>query len=398
MYSLPYILFTLYLCVLMFVEFYCIKTNKGIVLTRQIAIISFVLFFGLRYFVGYDIGMYYWNFTNLPTIFDITPSILKNKFEIGWVLYTILCKTIFVNFEIFVFINVLIDGIILNEVIKRYSKYYVLGLIIFIGYYGFIYEVEQLRNAKAVLIFLYSLRYAERREPWKYMLLNVIGMSFHTSAIVYLLVYPFLNKESEQKHRIIILAVCLVIFLFRIPIITATYDFFINISLGHIKERLITYKYAQLQQGLPLKLSISSLSTIFSYLLLTLVGYNRLTEENKTNNLFINLFILYAVCHLCFYEIGVLSTRVSALFIFAYVVLYPNLIASLETKTNKLLLVGLITLCSIGRLHIQTSQSQLYKYETIFNHSPLNQKLKEIGKETQKQRKGNIERNKDLKD
>lgn len=54
-YTIPYLLFLLFLILLMFLEFYQLKYNRGITGIRLIVMISFLLFFGLKGFVGRDV-------------------------------------------------------------------------------------------------------------------------------------------------------------------------------------------------------------------------------------------------------------------------------------------------------------------------------------------------------
>ena len=103
-YSYPYLLLLLFLTILMMAEFHCIKTGKGVKLVRQIAIVSFILFFGLRFYVGYDVIQYKNFYDQLPTLFQ-PKSNFQYRFEIGWYLYNVLCKSLSLSFEAFIFFN-----------------------------------------------------------------------------------------------------------------------------------------------------------------------------------------------------------------------------------------------------------------------------------------------------
>lgn len=132
-YTIPYLLFLLFLILLMFLEFYQLKYNRGITGIRLIVMISFLLFFGLKGFVGRDVFLYYDLFSNLPTINHWNSDFFKlNDYEVGFKILMSVSKTIVPNFFFFSFLSVFIDAMILHFIIKRYSRYYVLAFIIYI--------------------------------------------------------------------------------------------------------------------------------------------------------------------------------------------------------------------------------------------------------------------------
>ena len=75
-------------------------------------------------------------------------QVLYSGYELGFQIYTSFIKTLTNNYFIYNFINVSVDFIILYFVIKRFSKYPILSLLLFFSIYGVALEIDMIRNAK----------------------------------------------------------------------------------------------------------------------------------------------------------------------------------------------------------------------------------------------------------
>ena len=232
-YSFPYLLLLLYYVVLMFLEFRNIKFGKDTKYIEWAAIIGFVFFFGLRGFVNTDWLIYYNMFNSLPTLWggdlgavfttDFTEdfvtdaSIDQAGIELGFIFGSVFIKSIIPDYYVWVFINTVIDVILLHLFFKRYSSYYTLSFIFFLVFGGLAIELNLMRNIKALLLFLLSIKYIQERRLLPYLLMNGAGLLFHSSALLFLPLYFFLQREWPKWLIWTIFIVGNILFLLQIP-------------------------------------------------------------------------------------------------------------------------------------------------------------------------------------
>ena len=159
-------------------------------------IVLMVVFFGFR-------GFIYTDWLNYYQVYDASPSLINGAYPIklffekpwekGFLFYMIVCKTISSNYFFFQFVSCTIDFIILFNFFKRIiPEYIIFGFILFVLFSGITIEFNLLRNSKAIMLFLISLKYIEEKNFVKYLILNSIGCLFHTTALLYLPLYFFL--------------------------------------------------------------------------------------------------------------------------------------------------------------------------------------------------------------
>ena len=235
-------------------------------------------------------------------------------------LYSSIVKTIIPNYFGWVFINTLIDLLVLRYVFKNYTHSQILPFLFFIAFNGLLIEFNLYRNIKAIDLFLLSLPYLQRRKILPYMILNLLGVSFHVSSLIYIPLYWLLCRRIPKVVLWSGIIVANIVFLGQISVIS---DFLNTLNFLQSLEFYDSFSaYAENSEKAKL-LSIGYLERTFSIITFTLL-YNKLIQQRDSNVIFYNCFWLYYVSFLCFYEVSVLVDRIPTLFIFSYWVLYPN--------------------------------------------------------------------------
>lgn len=288
---------------------------------QNIAFILLLVFIGLRGHIYSDFIQYYKFFEELPNLFELDIYFFSDwYFEPGYVLYSSALKTLIPNYFAWVFVNTLIDLLIFRHVFKEYTSSQILPFIFFIAFNGLFVEFNLYRNVKSIELFLLSIPYLKHRKLLPYMLLNLLGMTFHSTSIVYLPLYFMLDREIPAKVRWGGIIVANLIYLGQIHIISDlinSLDAFQSLTAfdklaGHAANSDSSYG-----------LSFGHLERTFSILVFTIL-YDRLCADRSTNRLFYNCFWLYYITFLCFYEVTVLTERIPILFVFGYWILYSN--------------------------------------------------------------------------
>lgn len=357
--AIPYILVALILFFLYLCESKRIKSNISISTAQRLSFVILLVFIGLRGHIYSDFISYYPFYDDLPNIYNLRSSFLtEHRFEPGFVLYSSLIKTIIPNYFGWVFINTLLDLLVLNFVFKRYTTSRIIPFFFYIGFYGLMIEFNLYRNIKAIDLFLLSLPFLEQRKFLPYILLNLIGTTFHSSSFVYIPLYFIINKEIPNIIKWGGIIIANIIFLFKINVIgdilnslsiIQSMTFWDKLS-GHIENSDASQIF-----------SIGYFERTFSILTFTLL-YQKLVNQNKSNIIFYNCFWLYYVTFLCFYEVQVLTERIPRLFVFSYWILYPNIIY-LKYNARKLIYILSTVLVFLKVYTGNTAPSA--KYENI---------------------------------
>jgi hypothetical protein len=362
-YSIPYLIFMGYLFVLMFVEFRKINRQQSTRSVRVLTIAGFLFFFGLRGFIYSDWYSYYPFFEEIGTLWDgnMLPPAGYNK-EIGFVIYSAIIKSIFPNYFFWVFISCLIDILILNAVFKRYVKYYVLAFIVFFVLGGCLIEINLMRNIKAIFLFIISIKYIQERRFVPFLLLTMLAISFHISAIVYIPMYFLLHRKYSKTLLWATFIVGNIIFLLQIEYVQPMLIFLGDLLGGRITV-LINGYLANNMYNYHYGFSIGYFERALTYMLVMLC-YNRLLQQNKTNLIFINAYVLYFFFFFFCSEIKVITERLPFLFIFSYWILYPQLFEMVKLRMNKLVVLPVFML--FFSLKIAMGNSNLFaKYDNL---------------------------------
>jgi hypothetical protein len=344
----------------MFAEFHNINKQQSTKWIRVLTIVGFLFFFGLRGFVYTDWYNYYPYFNGLPKLWEIGSGTFQ--YEIGFELYSIFIKSIWNNYFFWIFISSLIDACLLHVFFKRYSKYYVLGIIIFVVFHGFIIEINLLRNIKAMLLFLLSLRYIKEQKIIPFLLLNILAISFHLSAIVYIPAYFLLHREYSKKILWAIFLIGNIVFLAQLEYIAPIFNFLGNMIGGKTALKTSLYLHDNFYSK-PYGFSLGYFERIFTYIVV-MACYNKLLKQNKTNIIFINAYVLYFFVFFFCSEMTVITQRVPLLFVFSYWILYSRLYELIALRKAKLVFLSLFTLYSILKLG-GSNQDIFSKYDNI---------------------------------
>ncbi|MDP4277418.1 MAG: EpsG family protein [Bacteroidota bacterium] len=375
-YSLPYLVLLTYFVLLMFMEFRCLKFEQDTKYVRWATMAGFVFFFGLRGFVNTDWLVYYNIFNGLPTLWggnlgsafttDFTSEFVTDAstdqagIEMGFIFLTVLFKSIIPDYFAWVFVNVVIDVILLDIFFRRYSKYYVLSFILFLIFGGLGIEFNLMRNVKAILLFLISLKYIEERKIVPYMLLNIAGCTLHTSALFFIPLYFFLNKEWPKWVIWTIFIVGNILVLLQIsylkPIVLAITD----MMGGRMAVKARLYFASDLYSrsvGVGLSYFERTATFVLSVWLLP-----KLKERNPSIVMFVNSYILFFFAYFFFSEIMIAIQRITLLFAFSYWIIYPEILGLLEKSINKLVMVSVVVVYSVVIL-IKTNSNIFAKYD-----------------------------------
>lgn len=356
MFSLPYFILIAILGLLYLAE----KGRLPLIPKKWAVIIAYTLvwfFVGLRGHIMSDFIIYFPYFNNFPDLFHLTPQAFLNRFEPGFNFYTAFIKLFTDNYFVWVAINTLIDLIVISWFFKKYSKSTILSLIFFIAFNGLSIEFNLYRNIKAIDLFFLSVPYLLDRKFLPYLLLNLLGTTFHTTSILYIPIYFIITKEFSVWLVWGGFIVSNIVYLFKIGIIGEVVN-----QIGFIQNLSAYDKITNyINHGKEFLFSVGYFERTFSFLIFTYY-WSRNRRKDKKVNLFYNSYWIYYCSFLLFYEVVVFTERIPLLFVYSYWILYPNVILTKDKIQNIIRCVVMILV--VLKIYASFNQPSS-KYENI---------------------------------
>ena len=362
-YSIPYLFFIIILFILAYFEdkSQCIKQKNNYI---YIAEILLILFFGLRGFVQSDFQNYYPWFEYLPTLWEINDfeSAFEENYEPGFVLLSIMCKSISSNYFVWIFIFSLIDIILLKKIFNQYSVNCCLSFAIYFAIGALIMEFNLMRNIKAILILVYAIKYIRYKQMWKFFLCVIIATLFHITAIIFVPLYFVLDKKWPKSVLLMIFIVCVTVLISQVKLLSIVLPKITTFLGGvYIKKAELYDVSGMLDVSYGISFGFIERSVTF---FMVYLFYDKWVDKTGNRYIFPNMIVIYFMCFSLLAEMSVLLERFAYYFALSYSIFYPNLVKHIRTKFSRVVLVYFIV--GIFTLKIvQQTQTIVFKYDNI---------------------------------
>ena len=317
----------------------------------------FLLFFGLKGYVGWDWYSYY-------SIYEYEPHIIIEKYEyeplFGLLMY--LSKLLGLSYWGFCFISTFFDYVLLHLIFKQYiKKYYAWGFFFFIVF-SLGYEINAIRNAKSLLIFVYSLKYVNSKELLKFVFLNFIGLGFHTSAILFFPLYYILNRKFNRKVILVLFIIGNLLFLLQIGISKMILIPILDV-FGEVYSVMLTNYLESDNFSANYGISVGFLERIILFIIIY-KNEHKLKGLNEYNYIFINTSYMYLLLMAFCSDFSIFIDRVAAIFRYFYWLLLPYILFVHKLIPYRKYLIMFYMLFSFVRT-ISSTNLILYNYDNV---------------------------------
>lgn len=291
--------------------------------------------------------------------FDYSKFEYSSFFEplYNFVVYVI---TLFTVDPIYLFFIVASIAVCLNlSFYQRYSKYFLLAVLLYFVHTYLLRETMQIRAGVAAGIVLWSYKYAFERKFWKFLLLIVIAMGFHVASGVALLLYVIYGLNWSNKTWIKILTVC-----FIIGIIFPFGKLLNSLPGGGVFDRILVYSWMVEQKS---SAGILTNPTIVKQLFFCIIGLKYWDVLQEKMPYFKMLFIpvLLSACWLMVWnDFAIIAGRMGTFFSITEVMVVPMLMYLVTQKTR--IIIGLfIILYSLLTLSLNVMVENIQPYQFI---------------------------------
>lgn len=334
-------------------------------------------FLGLRGFIGWDWWAYYPSYNNLPNGFN---------YEIGYEIWSNIFYKIGLSYHHFTFINTVADILILAYVLKKYSKYPIFSMFLFLAVQGLSFEVDLLRNAKAVLLFIISIQFIKERKLIPFLILNILGMTFHMSSVIYLPMYFILNRNYSRKIVLPLIILGNIYYLFDTKLFIHILEYMSSILPAAVGGKITSY-LSIIPQNYKLPVGTLYFERLVTFIMVFFFLHkekNHREKENPYSLIMENSFYIFYLIFLFTSEFFIASTRIGILFIYANWFLWGDIVENLRDTKIKAAVFLIAVLIGGNRIynHFDFNGNKiLYRYENIItDHKSYEEKMKDLGR------------------
>ncbi len=324
---------------------------------------------GLRYETGGDWDVYTRIFNHLPSLVQIidTPRLLwAYDVEEGFVLLNALIKQLGGNVQWVFFVITSINISLISVSLYRYTKYPVVGLLCYYCILYFSLEMIYIRQAVAVALCFFAIRYIESRKIIPYMLIVLLACTFHRVAVLMVPLYFVLRIKLPIWTYMGIVLFGAIVMLVGFPWIT---KIFLGVAslLGETyasKAELYTTS-AFFATGRKLSVGFVLNLLIFA----SVLYFKQSLDNHSTGTIHLNMFLLSLVLYYYCFELVEVSNRVRFFFLISIVALLPIILEYIIHWSNQLGVYFVVVLyCFSFSMHIFTEQPRAVAYNPYQNY------------------------------
>ena len=356
-YAIPYVILVI---LLGFLAILIEQKKEDDAFTHKITlwgILIYFVFFAFRGFITTDWMTYYVEFDKCTWDLLFNYEMGKSR-EPGFLIFMLLNKSLVPNFHFFVFTSTLLNTWLLLSFFRKYSDNLLIALVIYLVFEGFMINANLMRNSISIFIFLNAITYLQERRPLPYFGLCLLALSFHFSAIVYFPFYFFIHRKLNKWVYLTIFVICIMIFVLHIPIFLKLIKL-TGIGGMFIDNKIDAYTELSTARGFGMGF-IERLITgilVFCY-------YEKLCDARVENRIFINSLVAFFISNFLFSEFAEISKRIYILFIYAYWILWCDLIKCFYYDRNKILFSTFVGLYCIVKT-ATTLNAPIHEYDNL---------------------------------
>lgn len=270
------------------------RNNWGSVLP---ALVLYSIVFGIRYGVGTD-HIAYWKIYQSALL----GNDIYQKFEPGFAALITFCTKLKLAPPFFFFIVAFLQIFFLFRIFKGKEEVLPFMAFVFMIACAWLSYSNGMRQILSFCVFAYSLQFIASKEPVKYYLCILLAISFHSSALILLLVYPILRLKYEWfsniKYQLIGLAIALVLMNLNV----------VSSAFGYLDDAIRMLGYGEYLSGRYSKKLDADVSIGLGFVINLVINVLIIVYSNKVKSLYpnswitsaYNLFYIGLVCKYAF--------------------------------------------------------------------------------------------------
>lgn len=360
--SVPYIIVVCIFAILAFIN--KPESGKAQICIRLLCTLVFLFFFGLRGNVGNDYTGYCARFYDLEwnnlMDFFLHPG-SATALEPGFIFSVILCRYIYPNFHFFIFICTAFTYFLTCKFLSAHVKNLPFALVIFICMGGLQLHIDFIRSSISMALFMYSIRYIEERKPKQFLTFNLIGLTFHISALLYIPIYILYKTRIPYKVFLGIGIAGAVLQFLHIPLAS-----YVCISIDKLFYGIDSIPFDLRDFSILPTIPIGAIErTATGGLLLFCHSRKGELRESDHHRFSLALFFIYYLFSSFLWDFPIISMRLSLMFSFVYCIVWTSLAEATTKRRKKIIFITVIGLYMLLRL-TATTNADVFHYLSVF--------------------------------
>lgn len=322
-------------------------------------LVSLVSVSGFRWKVGTDFPIYYSFFSWFP---DANFSIFFSEtyeslipYERGFSMLVWLIGLINKDPQFIMFILATLTIVPIVITIKKYSISFSLSIFLYITTMSYYSSFNGIRQWIASMILFVALKYVYERQIYKYLIVVCLATFVHSSAIIFIGVYFFVNLKAWSK-RILIISFTTLVALLAFPNVLNLLTF-ITPSEFHNYLHVVPNG-----NGINfLRILVAAIPIIISFFF-----YRKLKIIDNKVDILINFSLLNLIFKLLAINMNIIN-RFSLYFSIFIVLLIPLFIKLFKNEDRLIIKVIIMILFLLYMILLLPAESDLLPYISIFN-------------------------------
>ena len=315
----------------------------------NLGIAVFLVFFGCRGYIWHDWTVYAVVFDKMSWSDLFSYDYFKHG-EPVWLLFELICKTIFDNYYFMAFVQCMINTLLLVRFFNKYSISLLFALATYVAFNGFEISINLMRNSMAMFIFLNAIPYIEERRIGRYLLLCAVATGIHLSSVIYIPLYFILNRNINKWVFLATVLVSNAVLFSNVAIVLKLAEA-IGISNEILAAKIEAYSDFGMFGG-----SRFMLLQRFIITMMVFFYYEKLKELSPHNRIFINALLIYIVGSYFTSEFSEMSKRIGILFSFSFWILCGYLVKCCYYINNRRLFIGFMAFVLIFNTYTSTAE------------------------------------------
>ncbi|WP_156290947.1 EpsG family protein [Oceanobacillus salinisoli] len=295
-----------------------IRTNLSKKLFILITSIQLIVFNGLRSLnIGNDTNRYYSIYLRIKESYSFRDFLLIDT-DFGFKLLQKVTLLFTEDFHIWLLFVALFTFIPLGLFIYRNSTGYFFSYLLFIGMGYYAFSFTGTRQTIAMIIVLLSYKYILNKNLFKFLVILILAVSFHSSAIVFLPMYFVAQVNFSKYYFLSLLGFYILVYIFRFPIGELMTKFYYDEN-----ATLILNKYDSVGDigGVAILLLLIILMGLFVY--------NPMKYKDKENRVLINIIIISFLIQMLS-SFSYLFTRLNMYYLIFLILYIPHILTNID--------------------------------------------------------------------
>lgn len=299
---------------------------------------------GLRFETGGDWDTYKTIFESAPLLSNIAQDgslLIRTIAEPGFLLLCSIFRTCHIHIQWLFFLISVFNISLLAVTLKRYTPYPAIALVCYFSILYFSLEFIYIRQATAIVICFYALRFIKEKRLWPYLVCIALACLFHQTALLMMPMYWLLDRSYSRLLMIVTVLFGCGIMVAKIPWFSSLFETVTTAMGGAAAKKAEVYT----DNNVMSVERVISIGFFINLLMFAAVMYfKERIEERPFGKIHVNMYVISLLMYYYCYELIEVSNRLRLAFFISIIVLLPEIISLMPMVWRKTLAYGVVLL------------------------------------------------------